>query len=309
MEHPIWAYDCPQRVREHAFVDACAAVKNAKIKCKFTGKFNQIKFRSKKDIKQGFGFDKSSLEASSVFSRKQFKLYFSSFEDIAYELEGTRIVFENDRWFVILPQKRFVKLPDNQRLSQVALDPGVRTFLSFYSPEVSGKLGEGDFYRIYSLCCAIDGLISKMAKSTSRVKRRFKNARNRLSWKIKNLISELHNKVAYFLVTNFETIFIPTFETGQMVSKLRSKTARSMLTFAHFRFKSKLKAKAEEYSCKVVDVNEAYTSKTCSYCGTIQNIGGKKQFICQCGVSVDRDLNGGRGILLRSLLATTCQNS
>jgi putative transposase len=35
-EHPDWAMDSPQRVREHAMSDACAAVKNAKLKFKTT---------------------------------------------------------------------------------------------------------------------------------------------------------------------------------------------------------------------------------------------------------------------------------
>lgn len=109
-----------------------------------------------------------------------------------------------------------------------------------------------------------------------------------------------------FQCKNFETIFIPIFETSQMAKrskrKITSKTARSMLTFAHYRFKQFLKAKAEEYGCKVVEVSEAYTSKTCSYCGTMQEIGSKKILQCKgCGAVVDRDLNGARGIYLRAL--------
>jgi putative transposase len=74
-----------------------------------------------------------------------------------------------------------------------------------------------------------------------------------------------------------------------------------MLTWAHYRFKQFLKFKAKEYSSNVIDVNEAYTSKTCSYCGTIQNIGSKKTMKCKnCGVAVDRDLNGARGIFLKN---------
>jgi len=55
----------------------------------------------------------------------------------------------------------------------------------------------------------------------------------------------------------------------------------------------------------VIEVNEAYTSKTCSYCGNIQNIGSKKVMKClSCGATVDRDLNGARGIYLRALAAS-----
>jgi putative transposase len=150
------------------------------------------------------------------------------------------------------------------------------------------------------LYLGLDSLYSKMAVEPSK-KRKFKLAAERQRWKIFDLIDDLHKKTAHFLVTRFSEIVIPTFETSQMVTKLRSKTARSMLTFAHYRFKQFLLAKAEEYSCKVRIVSEAYTSKTCSYCGRIQNIGSKKVFKCSCGVNADRDLQGARGIYLRAL--------
>jgi putative transposase len=121
-----------------------------------------------------------------------------------------------------------------------------------------------------------------------------------MRWRIYDLIDDLHKKTANFLVRNFDNILLPSFETSNMVVKLRSKTARSMLTFAHYRFKQFLIVKAEEYSANVIDVQEAYTSKTCSYCGKIIAIGGSKVKKCSCGIKVDRDYNGARGIFLSS---------
>jgi len=115
-----------------------------------------------------------------------------------------------------------------------------------------------------------------------------------------NLIKEMHNKLAYFLVTTFDTIFLPSFETSQMLTKLRSKTARMMQTFSHYQFRQHLQSKCEEYSSNLVICNEAYTSKTCSYCGKIHNIGSKNILKCDCG-TYDRDENAARGILLRAL--------
>jgi len=145
--------------------------------------------------------------------------------------------------------------------------------------------------------------MSRICLSKGKQRNRIRKAAERLRWKIKDLINDLHHKVANFLVRNFDIVFMPTFEMQQMVSRLRHKTARMMLTFAHFRFKSFLKAKGEEYSCKIVDVSEAYTSRTCSYCGMIHNIGSRKVMRCGCGAAVDRDLNGARGIYLRALRA------
>jgi putative transposase len=53
----------------------------------------------------------------------------------------------------------------------------------------------------------------------------------------------------------------------------------------------------------VLDVCEAYTSKTASWTGEIKQIGGAK-IIKSGGLVVDRDLNGARGIYLRVLVDT-----
>ena len=53
-----------------------------------------------------------------------------------------------------------------------------------------------------------------------------------------------------------------------------------------------------------LDVNEAYTSKTRSWDGSIKsNLGGTSVIRDESGFGMDRDLNGARGIFLRGLLA------
>ncbi|MDJ0532316.1 MAG: zinc ribbon domain-containing protein [Xenococcaceae cyanobacterium MO_207.B15] len=85
--------------------------------------------------------------------------------------------------------------------------------------------------------------------------------------------------------------------------KIRAKSVRQMLTLSHYRFKQFLFHKAFETGKTVLDVNEAYTSKTISWTGEIvHNLGGRKTIKDNNGVAMDRDLNGGRGILLRSLV-------
>ena len=60
--------------------------------------------------------------------------------------------------------------------------------------------------------------------------------------------------------------------------------------------------------CKVIECDEAYTSKTCGYCGTINyKLGSSKVFKCKhedCPkkfISSDRDILAARNILLRYL--------
>jgi putative transposase len=206
---PDWAMDCPQRIREHAMSDACNAVKNAKAKCLKTGEFQQVSFRAKRDPIQSFGFDKAALNQDFVFGSKKFKMEFEASETFHTDLEGTRIVREGSRYFVIIPQKLPYQAPENQRIDAVALDPGVRTFMSFYSEVSHGKIGEGDFQRIYRLCLHLDRLISLISKAKCKQKRRMRKAAERMRWRIWDLINELHKKVANFLVRTFDRIFIP----------------------------------------------------------------------------------------------------
>jgi putative transposase len=138
-----------------------------------------------------------------------------------------------------------------------------------------------------------------------------RKAASRIRTKIRNLVDECHKQIAHWLTLNYQVILLPKFETSQMTKKtkrkIRTKTARAMLTWAHYRFKQVLKNKAELCGCNVIDVTEEYTSKTCTACGHIhQKLGGSKVFKCpQCGHTLPRDRNGALGILLKALSDTT----
>lgn len=195
----------------------------------------------------------------------------------------------------------------------ISLDPGVRTFQTGYDP--SGAVfewGKNDMSRVMRLGYAIDQLVSRSTGPTmkSKHRRKLKKAEHRMRLKIKNLIKDCHRKLAKFLCEAFDVILLPSFETSQMVTKdgpkkrkINSKTVRQMLTWSHYSFKQTLLSKAREYPwVEVKIVNEAYTSKTCTWCGVIKdNLGGSKTFHCkQCGTVVDRDYNGARNIYLKN---------
>ena len=169
-----------------------------------------------------------------------------------------------------------------------------------------------DISRIYRMCLYTDRLQSRVCDPNMRHHRRYrlKKALCRARERIKNLVVEVHRKLAKFLCEVYDVILLPRFGTSGMVCrgrrKIQSKTVRQLLGWSHYAFQQCLRSKAREYPwVRVLEVREDYTSKTCGHCGTLHHtLGGSKRFVCpthSCGLSVDRDLNGARNILLRWL--------
>lgn len=139
-------------------------------------------------------------------------------------------------------------LPNHQEDRIIALDPGVRTFQTGYDP--SGfivEVGKGDIGHIYRLCHRMDGLQSRIdGDLTVRHRKRYRMriALRRMRLRLRNLVNECHKKLVSFLVRNYNVVLLPAFETSQMVVKnarrIRSKTARAMLTWSYYRFKQRL---------------------------------------------------------------------
>ena len=300
---PDWCDDVPYQVKAMAIKDACQAVKSAKAKWKRDKIFSTVKFRTKKAPSQTIHIPKSSMHHEKGPYHTILGLMSMS-ERFDKPQKDCLLTYRAGRWFVVVPIEAATKIAESQG-RVVSIDPGIRTFATFYSPDCCGKVGAGDFSRIQRLCYHLDDLISRTRKEKSKNKRyRMKKAQCKMRWKVRDLIDELHYKTALFFVRNFDIILIPKFETSQMsrkmTRKIRAKTVRSMLTFAHFRFQEFLKFKAWEYGKCIINVNEAHTSKTCSWNGKIKKIGSAK-FIKDDNVVVDRDYNGARGIFLRGL--------
>ena len=56
-------------------------------------------------------------------------------------------------------------IPDRRQARVAALDPGIRSFMTWYSETDTGHIGRGAFGRIQRLCQHLDDLISRTAKA------------------------------------------------------------------------------------------------------------------------------------------------
>ena len=319
----IWLKEVPYDTRQlvikdfiGAYKSALTNIRNGNIKC-----FN-LNYKSKKDNTSIFHINKKAIDTKlNIFKRlkigrlrttKKMKKWISkNIKDI--ECDCKIIKQQAGRYYLLLTQKKHLNgLQEKYRINplchSVSLDPGERTFQTFYSPDgIAGKLGDNFANKkIKPLNKKIDKLTGIKTKVTGKTRYNIKKRIALLRTKIKDIVSNLHWKVADFLCVNFGTIIIPNFETQKMAKKPNRKInkarTRSMLSLSHYKFRIKLLHKSRMYKRNVIVVNENYTSKTCSSCGYInEKLGSKKKFNCpSCKKIIDRDYNGARNIMLRT---------
>lgn len=334
---PAWATNIPYDVREDGMRDFKKAWKNASQNVKKSN----FKYRSRKrsatdtfSVRRriiNIADDKQSVQFYARFFKKfgVGNAWLATSEPILNPPQSDCKLQWDKRvggWFLCVPIPLAVKQGDIQALQckTVALDPGVRNFQTLYDPQRNEvqQWGDNDIGRIVRLCTHLDKLIGKTdtaraaLRTASRQERlkavtrvvNLKRAAGHVRVKIRNLVNDLHHHLAKYLVENYELILLPAFHTSEMVPrkrrKIRRKTVRSMLTWAHYRFQQFLVHKAREYPGRhVALVCEGYTSKCCSRCGAIHwTLGGNKVFKCpRCQTVMPRDANGARGVLLRFL--------
>ena len=313
--HPEWA-DVPYQVKRTAVRDACRAMSNVKtfnrqlaadraIGQRSDEPFAQLRFRSRKTPRQSCYIPDDAVTEHGVYHTILGPLRMA--EAIPAGQKECRLVKERGLYWLVVPHPAQCDIETPSGDGVVALDPGVRTFLTYFSETDCGKIGHRAFGRIQRLCHWLDDLISRTDNEPDyQRRRRMRRAQARIRQRIHNLVDELHWQTARWLTDNYKVILLPTFETQDMTlragRRIRSKTARMMLSLRHYEFKRRLRWKAWQRGALVLDVNEAYTSKTRSWDGVVKaRLGGSKVIRDESGFGMDRDVNGARGIFLRAL--------
>jgi len=212
-----------------------------------------------------------------------------------------RLQYERGRWFMCIPLDIQHKQVEHQHEDICALDPGNRKFQVVYSSKEVLHLGirkelRANIYR------KIDELRSLRSKKKIK-KTTWKKGENRLRNKLCDLTDELHYQTANYLTKTYKAVFIPPFESQDMVGgkRLRRTTKRGLLDYKHYTFRTRLERKCKERGCLFKKVTEEYTSKTCSSCGHVKtNLGESEVYACHmCQTKMDRDTNGAKNILIK----------
>ncbi|MGP5313368.1 RNA-guided endonuclease InsQ/TnpB family protein [Psychrobacter faecalis] len=230
---------------------------------------------------------KSTIQLSLAKGKKLIIDMWDSYNLALYNINTCELVQDaRGHWYACITVKEFPKIKCGD--GQVGIDLGCKdAAVSSDGDQLQTKLTHQYAEKL---------AIAQRAKNKKRVKA--------IHAKIKNTRQDLIHKFTTNLAKTNKIIIIGKL---QSTSFTRGKLAKSVYDAGWFEIKRQLAYKCENAGCHYVEVNESYTTQTCSCCGSRQNSPkgradlGIREWLCECGVTHDRDINAAKNILALGL--------
>lgn len=216
---------------------------------------------------------------------------------------AAKVLRHKNEYYIVINMPSFK--PQKSKEGLLAIDPGYRTCFTCISfkdnrmEEIGMNMKK--VKREMKRAESFQGLVTK-AKS-KRTRRHMKRRQHKSLDKSKRLIEDLHRSTAKYMCENYSTILVPKLNFHEL-GDLNKTTKAYAQKVSHCSFVDRLKTKARQYSnCRVIQVTEECTSKTCSMCGSYHTeLGSNKTYDCpNCNMSMDRDMNAVYNILMKYL--------
>lgn len=308
-----WMSSIPYDTRQLAIKAAISSLKTGFTQLQNgTIKKFQIKNKKKRDKKQVFYVDSRAIKNLNLFpallkenSKLKVKSKYNNYYN--YSPESDVVIQKNGKfYYIIFTKTKKMENNNKEKKNVVSLDPGVRTFQSFYTPEgIVGDIGNKKIKdKILSLELKQDKLKSIISKEKQkRMKNRLSLRCEKLKTKVLNIIKNFQWKASSFLCKCYNNVIIPEFRTQNLHDNLSKYNSRVLNLLSHYKFKEKLKYQGSKYKSKVHVVTEEYTTKTCGKCGNMNHfVGSSKMFWCvKCNIEMERDYQAARNILIKTM--------
>lgn len=307
-----WEISVPKEVRANAVRDLIKSYKTcfSQMKSSLIKKFN-MSYKTKKQT-SSLTIENKAIEVNG----KYLKIYPRFLSKIRICNDNflkrnknfninrdCRLIYERNKWFISIPYIRKVEkiIP---KYDICSLDPGSKTFQTVFSPEQVFKIQQNKEL-FNKLNMKLDKLRSLKDKKEI-TNQTYSKKINKIGFRYNNLINELHYKTANLLTKQYKYIFLPSFETQDMVQKISNKRVnRNLMNLNHFKFKQRLLNKASLLMCDVNICSESYTSQTCPKCGILTNDKCANIHKCsKCKFEIDHDINGARNIYMKNILSS-----
>jgi putative transposase len=298
----------PSHSLDYAIKDACAMMKSA-ISNKQNGHIKHFRLRYIKDTKNvnTFTFEKTCFSDKFYICKKTLKSPILNKSNYDYKKINcdSKLIYNKikDEFTLLVPEKQ--KIIENENNKFITIDAGLRTFLTCLNNDTIIELGtnvneylENNIERIHKY---VNLLNSNKCNKPTKIKKLI----NSIRLKVKHRIDDVHWKSINYL-NNHKHIVIGNWSTKRCVNKKKSVlnglTKDKLMYLNYYVFLQRLTYKCNTKKNNLIITNEAYTSKTCSRCGTSQNIGASKIYNCkECNLIIDRDINSCKNILFSCL--------
>jgi putative transposase len=213
------------------------------------------------------------------------------------ELEGqvktVRVLRKAGHWYVSFACEVEQPEPLPQIGQSIGIDVGLASLVTLSD---GTKVNHPQWYR------ASQAKLRIIQRRVARRKKGGKNCRKavlqlqRQHLRTQNQRHDFLNKLAHGLVQTNDVIALEDLQVTNMVRNKR--LSKSILDSGWGYFRQRLAAKAVEAGRVVVAISPAYTSKTCSGCGTVfEHLTLSDRWVqCACGLSLDRDHNAALNI-------------
>jgi IS605 OrfB family transposase len=210
----------------------------------------------------------------------------------------TTIQYKNDKFYMLAKKKIVIEKHPIKKQKVISIDPGHKTFLTGLSNDHLIEIGNKIDKKIKKKIIKMDKI--KETKAKNKRKHLLKHEKD-----LANYINNLHWQTVNYLTTNYNHILLGNYSTKEMVENDKSnrinKRIGSSLKF--FQFRTKLKYKCLLRGCKYSLIDEYNTTKACSNCSNLNNIGSSREYNCKYCLNIySRDMNSTKNILLRGIV-------
>ncbi|MGP5074739.1 RNA-guided endonuclease InsQ/TnpB family protein [Psychrobacter celer] len=227
---------------------------------------------------------KSTIQLSLAKGKKLIIDMWDSYNLSLYNINTCELVQDNrGHWYACITVKEFPKIKCGT--GQVGIDLGCKdSAVSSNGDVLTTKLTHQYAEKLAT---------AQRAKNKKRVRA--------IHAKIKNTRQDLIHKFTSKLVKSNSLIVVGKIKSTSFTS---SKLAKSVYDAGWFEIKRQLDYKCANAGCHYIEVNEAYSTQTCSCCGSRQDspkgrsgLGIRAWFCRSCKTTHNRDVNGAKNIL------------